>query len=211
MSKTPPSRDTLYNLYVTQGLLATEVAAVIGYSRSRVFHFLKQYGIPRAKREVIYQTPPVDPVPPSRPHTARPGRVPGANWLRARYWDDNRNVTDIAVELGVNPNSVTKALYRHGIPIKPRHLAYEGKPKRAREFSASLRRHIMERDGFRCLLCGATDSLEVHHIVPVRIGGKTSIANGATVCVACHNQIGFCELRWVGPLLEKVAESNRTG
>jgi len=54
-----------------------------------------------------------------------------------------------------------------------------------------IRADIMERDGFRCRVCGATDELSVHHIVPRRykyIAGfdVDSPANLITLCWKHH-------------------------
>jgi predicted restriction endonuclease len=52
-----------------------------------------------------------------------------------------------------------------------------------------LRYQILERDGFRCKLCGTTPKetkLEVDHIVPVAKGGTDSLNNLRTLCVDCN-------------------------
>lgn len=53
----------------------------------------------------------------------------------------------------------------------------------------SLRFQILERDGFRCVYCGATAKqaeLHVDHIVPVVSGGTDDPSNLATACVDCN-------------------------
>jgi hypothetical protein len=54
----------------------------------------------------------------------------------------------------------------------------------------SLRYDIMKRDGFRCVLCGATaeDGVKLHvdHIKPVSKGGKTEHSNLRTLCERCN-------------------------
>lgn len=42
------------------------------------------------------------------------------------------------------------------------------------------------RDGYRCVICGSTDRIEAHHIVPVARGGALTLANGQTLCHAHH-------------------------
>lgn len=53
-----------------------------------------------------------------------------------------------------------------------------------------LRYDIMKRDGFRCQLCGRTQSdgvkLHVDHIKPVSKGGKTIPSNLRTLCEQCN-------------------------
>lgn len=54
----------------------------------------------------------------------------------------------------------------------------------------SLRYDIMKRDGFRCVLCGATSAdgvkLHIDHIRPVSKGGKTEPSNLRTLCERCN-------------------------
>jgi 5-methylcytosine-specific restriction enzyme A len=54
---------------------------------------------------------------------------------------------------------------------------------------AKLRLLILERDHFKCQLCGKTAKetrLEVDHIVPVARGGKDSLENLHTICFDCN-------------------------
>jgi hypothetical protein len=63
-------------------------------------------------------------------------------------------------------------------------------PKRAArgKFSPKTIQRIFERDGWRCVRCGASSDLESkpHHIVYKSAGGLGTEDNGATTCRACH-------------------------
>lgn len=54
----------------------------------------------------------------------------------------------------------------------------------------SLRYDILERDGFRCQICGSTaqDGVKLHidHIIPVSKGGETIPSNLRTLCDRCN-------------------------
>ncbi len=56
----------------------------------------------------------------------------------------------------------------------------------------SLRYDVMHRDGFRCVLCGASPKrdpnivLHVDHILPLSKGGKTEMSNLRTLCERCN-------------------------
>lgn len=52
----------------------------------------------------------------------------------------------------------------------------------------ATRRLVQQRDGYRCVVCGATERLEVHHIVPRRLGGSNDPVNLVTLCAACHRR-----------------------
>ena len=62
-------------------------------------------------------------------------------------------------------------------------------PKR-KAFSAKERFDILERDGFRCKVCGATADegvkLHVDHIKPVSKGGDNHPSNLQTLCEECN-------------------------
>lgn len=53
-----------------------------------------------------------------------------------------------------------------------------------------LRYEVMKRDGFKCVLCGASAKdgarLHVDHIKPVSKGGKTELYNLRTLCERCN-------------------------
>jgi hypothetical protein len=52
----------------------------------------------------------------------------------------------------------------------------------------ATRRLVLNRDNYRCTECGASQDLEVHHIVPRRLGGPDEPSNLVTLCAACHSR-----------------------
>jgi len=64
-----------------------------------------------------------------------------------------------------------------------------------------IRRQVLERDGYRCVLCGwqpyvwidaefAKHELDIDHIVPLAEGGTSDLANLRTLCTTCHAKRG---------------------
>jgi 5-methylcytosine-specific restriction endonuclease McrA len=54
---------------------------------------------------------------------------------------------------------------------------------------SDLPRRAKERDGYRCRRCGAwrtSETLIVHHRIPVRFGGPHTLDNLITLCRPCH-------------------------
>jgi len=45
---------------------------------------------------------------------------------------------------------------------------------------------ILERDGFKCILCGDKEDLNIHHLIPKIIGGTSKNENLITLCHYCH-------------------------
>lgn len=69
--------------------------------------------------------------------------------------------------------------------------SYEYKKKIERLLlTDSLRYDVMRRDGFKCVLCGATAQegakLHVDHIIPISKGGRTELSNLRTLCDRCN-------------------------
>jgi hypothetical protein len=60
----------------------------------------------------------------------------------------------------------------------------------SKTISKSLRYAILERDGFACRSCGATNCLEVDHIIPRSKGGLTVEANLQVLCADCNRGKG---------------------
>lgn len=58
------------------------------------------------------------------------------------------------------------------------------------KMSDSLRYDVMMRDGFKCVICGASAKdgakLHVDHIIPISKGGKTELDNLRTLCDRCN-------------------------
>ena len=52
-----------------------------------------------------------------------------------------------------------------------------------------LHRSILERDHWRCQVCGALTSLEVHHLIFRGRLGNDNERNLITVCHKCHREI----------------------
>ena len=69
-----------------------------------------------------------------------------------------------------------------------------GWPKRPRirlnqEAYARLHRQILERDGWRCQVCGSSENLQVHHRKLRSRSGDDAEENLITLCAHCHAQI----------------------
>ena len=66
------------------------------------------------------------------------------------------------------------------------------KPTRSRlggEAYQALHREILQRDGWRCQLCGSMRGLEVHHLQRRSQSGVDSEDNLLTLCSGCHRKV----------------------
>ena len=72
-----------------------------------------------------------------------------------------------------------------------RELSRQKRARRARNSARwqKARALAKQRDGNRCVSCGATGNLQVHHIVRPEDGGaEFDLANLRTLCVRCHGE-----------------------
>ena len=55
----------------------------------------------------------------------------------------------------------------------------------------SLAFQVLKRDGTKCKACGiaARPVLATHHVIPVELGGKDSLANLVALCANCHRSV----------------------
>lgn len=61
--------------------------------------------------------------------------------------------------------------------------------------------YIKERDGEKCVDCGATGNLEVHHIIPRKDGGSDHPANLKTLCHDCHWKYHRGKKKYIEPMV----------
>lgn len=72
--------------------------------------------------------------------------------------------------------------------IKRGRKTYKIKENKYKRMGISLARRyeILERDSFKCVLCGSRDQLEIDHIQEIWEGGKNEPENLQTLCYLCH-------------------------
>jgi len=94
-----------------------------------------------------------------------------------------------------DPDRAIRKLHAEGLLVKVSKGVYRYDPEVASKqklenFTASQKQQILERDGYKCVVCGLgrKEGLELHvdHIRPMSRGGKSEIDNGQTLC-SIHN------------------------
>jgi hypothetical protein len=53
-----------------------------------------------------------------------------------------------------------------------------------------LRAAVLARDGHACVKCGATEDLQMDHVIPFSQGGPTTLDNLETLCGPCNRKKG---------------------
>jgi hypothetical protein len=54
----------------------------------------------------------------------------------------------------------------------------------------AVRRAVLQRDDYQCQECGATEELEMDHIIPKSRGGATTVENLQVLCHSCNMSKG---------------------
>ena len=94
-----------------------------------------------------------------------------------------------------DPWRVIRRLHQEGWLIKVRKGVYRHDPEAAGkveldDFTPEQKQAILERDQYRCVICGKglADGVELHvdHIRPRHLGGRSEIENGQTLCAQCN-------------------------
>lgn len=68
-------------------------------------------------------------------------------------------------------------------------LAADGTPRRE-PIPRELRLAVFRRDGGRCAECGCAFDLQYDHVIPVALGGASTLANLQLLCSVCNQSKG---------------------
>lgn len=80
---------------------------------------------------------------------------------------------------------------RHERKLQRAHLALrlEQEPaSRRNPIPRELRLAVFERDGGRCVECGSNFDIQYDHIIPVALGGATTLENLQILCAPCNRE-----------------------
>jgi 5-methylcytosine-specific restriction endonuclease McrA len=53
-----------------------------------------------------------------------------------------------------------------------------------------IRREVFRRDGGRCAICGSNELIQFDHIIPVALGGNSTVDNLQVLCSDCNRKKG---------------------
>ena len=74
--------------------------------------------------------------------------------------------------------------------MRRRAPARRPRARKRRVWTDEERRFILDRDGWRCVNCGADDQLEIDHVIPFSRGGACSVENACVLCRSCNARKG---------------------
>jgi 5-methylcytosine-specific restriction endonuclease McrA len=115
---------------------------------------------------------------------------------RRRYWlfedrvyweDDGLDATDVRALVREREHRARRRLERaHAL------AASEAEPSalRRRPIPRDLRIAVWERDGGACVECGARFDLQYDHLIPLALGGASTLENLQVLCAPCNQRKG---------------------
>jgi hypothetical protein len=112
------------------------------------------------------------------------------------------NLTDEEIkEMGINLNSLDDSVEEKTLD----EMAEEGKQMKGfephqqdvkhREYiDPAIKKAVLARDNNHCKCCGLggesyVNQLDIHHVIPVFLGGKDDVDSAVTLCILCHSQV----------------------
>jgi len=110
-------------------------------------------------------------------------------WCRDRFWWDDEELpaSDVFALAYERELLARRRLERAHAVLGTRSL-----PERARRepVARELRRAVFERDGGRCVECGSRFELQYDHVIPLALGGASTLANLQILCAPCNVRKG---------------------
>jgi RNA-directed DNA polymerase len=86
----------------------------------------------------------------------------------------------------IHPNPYLAEIDTNTTPDDAFPLYWEGKTTLEKAAWAEIRLAVMQRDGYKCVECGTSSQLQIHHIRPRKKGGTIQMDNLQTLCKSCH-------------------------
>jgi hypothetical protein len=57
---------------------------------------------------------------------------------------------------------------------------------REHDFSSGVKAEALKKANYRCERCWASKDLECHHVIPLEVGGQSTLDNCVVLCRHCH-------------------------
>lgn len=110
-------------------------------------------------------------------------------WCRDRFWweDDDLTAGDVFALAYEREARGRRRIERAHAVLGARSLP--DRPRRE-PIARELRLAVFERDGGRCVQCGSRFELQYDHVIPLALGGASTLENLQVLCAPCNARKG---------------------
>jgi hypothetical protein len=178
-----PIYDYLVDMYINQKVGIKKIAKSLGISDHGLWNYFEYLNIPRRERSEAVATQWID-------NDER--RKLSSDLMRkisANNTGDNNPAKNPAIRRKISLSKMgdNNPMYNKFGSLNPNwkggKLTERGKGWRG------IRVQVRRRDGNKCRICGNTERLSVHHIIPWRLTHDNSFSNLITLCGTCHPKV----------------------
>jgi 5-methylcytosine-specific restriction endonuclease McrA len=115
----------------------------------------------------------------------RDGRTFWAFEARVYWEDDGLDAVDVLALVRERQRRARRTLERAHAA-----LAGDAAQPRREPIPRAVRLAVFERDGGRCVECGSGFELQYDHVIPLALGGATTLENLQILCAPCNRAKG---------------------
>lgn len=196
---TPQYHDEswLRQKYHGENLTSTEIAEIVDVAPSTIAKWMKRLSI-KKRRDI-------------------PDKYQQESWLTEKYHDEQMTIYEMADEVNISAQTILRYMDKFGIDRRADYqVTGEAHPNFAHGQSQEIYHLLLEayddtcwqtiRSRHRerndeCEMCSTSDSLSVHHIVPIMAGGTNGAYNLMTLCRSCHRGVEHKTRELVDPVI----------
>lgn len=112
-------------------------------------------------------------------------------WFRDRfYWEDERLAVEDVLALLVDRARRRERTLQRAHAALARERSAGGEEPRREPIPRATRLAVWKRDGGRCTECDSDFELQFDHLIPLSMGGATSVENLQLLCATCNREKG---------------------
>lgn len=111
-------------------------------------------------------------------------------WFEDAFYWESAGYTgrDVLALIRDRQRKATQRLDRAHMLLNVEEGQEQRPPGQRQSIPREIRRAVFERDGGQCVACGSNFDLQYDHVIPVALGGATTVANLQLLCGQCNRE-----------------------